>query len=600
VPTLRPIRIAPPTKGLTDFPERSPGNDGWSTQALNVEFHTGGVTTRGGSRRVVNNVYTQGGTARNVAVKVVKSFRARGWRDLVAIGYVPLAGGEANSERIDVRGLVSGDTFDPGFSDEVMAANAAAVNSNRGSRWDACVFWPWHRFAPDLVVCTDNQGQGNPNPSVFLSNWQQREMEPLVGINRTLVPFHGGAPMPPPTPTADDPGTYTTASLRARYCRVHANRLVLGNINGMNVNGLPNSQNAALWASNIGDHRGFCLENVFMVAGETSAITGLAEWRNDLAVFRTGTIGLFRLNQQLSSDYRHVVKERGCIAHSTILDDVGGAAMFLAPDGFYAFTGSPGLEHLSAPIQRTLRQAIGNAGDFIGGAHAVHFPRNRQVWLTVPMGQDSPEMTFVMDYNYSPPAWSFFEFQTAAYGSANPRKRVGGFATSFDGQRLFGVSHRVTGTIDYEEFNQPRAIDDQAAGTSIGFMSRWESGPIDFGKNAVNRWRYCRPTIRPQGAYNHTWWWRRDGQTFNGGGNHNGQSVDVSMAGVGGGLALGAFVLGTGRIGQAEDHSVRLDVYAGGVGRYGRVGIETNASAADRRFDIRGVEIDVLDRRLRR
>tara|TARA_Y100000310_G_scaffold124081_1_gene122825 strand:- start:1946 stop:3061 length:1116 start_codon:yes stop_codon:yes gene_type:complete len=371
----------------------------------------------------------------------------------------------------------------------------------------------------------------------------------------------------------------------------------------MKANGIPNNDKAAIWYSNLADGLGWPLDNIILPnAGDQTEVTGLAEWQNHIVVFRRGSISLFKLTgvgPTQTPQYWQVVRGRGCIAHDTILDDIQGMTMFLAADGFYGFNGSGSLVYLSRPIERTLRAAIQDSGEGLEASHSVHFQRNRQVWLTVPSWEDGADRVFVMDYSYSPPVWSIFEFRTAA-GVAGRVRRQGGFVTNSEGQRLYGITYETNGTIDYHEFNQPISTDDQNAAVEIGFISRWESGPVEFGNAHVNRWRYIRPTIRPQGNYTHTFWWRRDGQSFNGGGNHNGQSVDASMAAQGGGNTLGAFVLGTDRIGAAEDHQIRLDVHVGGIGRYGRIGIETVGSTANRAFDIRGLEIDVMDRMVRR
>jgi len=56
---------------------------------------------------------------------------------------------------------------------------------------------------------------------------------------------------------------------------------------------------------------------------------------------------------------------------------------------------------------------------------------------------------------------------------------------------------------------------------------------------------------------------------------------------------LGAAQLGAARLGSTAHHSKRIDVTRGGVGRLGRVGV----TGTGKRFDIRGFEVDVIEKK---
>ena len=628
----RTIRVGPPVKGLTDFPEHSGPEH--STIATNVEFRHGGVSTRKGSRRVLNNFYQDSGaTARDCVVKLVKGIRGVTFGQVMVVGLVPLAGVEAFEERLILAYFTDGSHPAVGAADappllsaQLRAPNRATVNVGPGFRWDACLFNHMTQANPLLVVCSDTRIDADPgadDATVYVAWWNQIPiMFEMTGVQRVStaallgIPFHKGVFAA--SRFADDPGNYVTVGLRARFCRSHGARLVLGNIGHVKAAGMPEGAESFLWFSNYGDLQGWPLDNLVPpLSGDTGPITGLGENGRDLIVFRRNSVSVFYHPGELPDNwsYRQVVRDRGCVAHSTIIDNVEGRTLFLAADGFYAFDGSPSLLYLSKPIERTLRRALEAQG--AGAAWAVHYPAARQVWLAIPTAAATPDLIFVMDYGHAEsawgegasPVWSIFEYQVGAWAAGAQKKRLCGMAAAgaLDGAlpqgtpfpTLFGIGQRASGTIDYEQFDVGDAIDEQGAATPRGFVSEWESGPVQFGKGDVDRWRFLRPTIRPQGNFSNTVWWRRDGQAYNGGGNDNGQSTTVSMAAQGGGNTLGAFVLGTDRIGAAEDHQVRVDVHSGGVGRYGRFGIRTNGSNS-RKFDIRGVEIDVLDKGVRR
>jgi hypothetical protein len=242
-------------------------------------------------------------------------------------------------------------------------------------------------------------------------------------------------------------------------------------------------------------------------------------------------------------------------------------------------------------------------GGDMGGAHAVHYPKKRQIWVAIPGKGGVPTTAFIMDYRFGykgAPAWSVFEFQTSTWNDGGQRKRHGGFCTNEGGTMLYGVHTDGNGRPGYEQYDVADASDHQK-GTPFGFRSRWESGPVGYNSNSSYRWRFIRPMIRPTMDATITGWWRHDEQPFDGGNDLNGQSVTFAPDDDSGGAALGAFVLNTDRLGGAEDHSKRLDVFAGGICRYGRIGFQTFAGAEtgtrSNKFDIRSAEIDVLPRR---
>lgn len=597
----RTIRVGPPVRGLTDFPEHSTPEH--STQALNVEFTGGGVATRRGTRRMVTDLYTQGGVARAATVKLVRSFADAGNNGfglpMTAVGFVPTAGGDADEERLMILTADAGVVLDQA---QLHAAQAQFTNDSPSSRWDSCLFFQASRRRPDLIVCTDHLDAAAATVRTFN---RINGFGSVVGVNRTANPFHGT--IVNPSPTADDPGDYTIVAglpLRARFCRTHRSRLVLGHFAAQNWLGVaPPDLRATIWISNTGDANGWCLENIVQPqSGDATPITGLGEWQQHIVVFREASASLYWMTGPLpdSAVYRQVVTGRGCVAHGTILDDVLGMTIFLAADGLYGFNGTPEPKYLSAPIERSLRAALD--AQPVSGAYAVHYPLRRQVWLVVPRSGPVPNWAYVMDYGVTPPAWSEFEFWTGVGAVGGGAMRLGGIGARNDGMRVYGVTHGLTGTLDYEQFDTGDAVDGQN-GTEVGFLSRWESGPIGFGRADVNRWRYLRPTIRPQGNHAATLWWRRGGQRFDEA-SLNAQSTTASMDGEGGGNGLGAFVLGTDPLGAAEDHQLRVDVHSGGRGRSGRVGIQSvGAGAAPvvrRKFDVRGIEIDVFDEAVRR
>jgi len=600
VATPRVIQIGAPTHGLTDFPERATPEH--STQALNVEFSGGGAASRRGTLNMQNSFYVNGG-AQASTVKLVKSFRL-GTNKVQSgvVGLVPLAGAAANAEILIVREQAN---FGGGFGGmvgnvELTAANAE-TNESAGSRWDACV------FDRRLIVCTDHDIRNTA--TVFYSDPRANRMFALSGdtgpINRTLEPFHQGGGEGADSPYSDDPGNYAVMAeddISARFCRSQGGRLILGNLRDIKIHGNQISP-SAIWYSNLLDVRGWPIDNVHVpTGGDTGPVTGLASRGDHTVVFREGSISLFRVEGPYRTTYRQVVNDRGCIAHSTIVDDAGGMACFLAGDGFYGFDGRT-THHLSAPISRTMQAAIEGGG--VGGAHAIHYPKKRQIWLAMPDKGGAPRRVFVMDYRFGykgDPAWSIFEFQNSTWGHAATRRGLGGFCTNDAGTKLYGVTVDNNGLVDYNLFDHKSAQDDQE-NTPFVFRSRWESGPVGYNSNSIYRWRFIRPMIRPTMDNDLDCWWRTDEQAFNADGSLNGQSVTFAPddGGAAGGN-LGAFVLGTDRLGESEDHSKRLDVHSGGICRYGRIGVQTRGGAGGGgnlgdQFDVRSAEIDVLARR---
>ena len=598
---VRTLRIGPPVRGLSDFPEHASPEH--STQALNVEFRYGGVSTRRGTVRKANSIYLDsGGTARAVTVKLVKPVGLLRGSEMVAIGLVPTAGVEDNEERLLIRWLVDGSANGNPAGSLQLQAPHAEVNVSPTSRWDATQFHQMHKAEPDLVVCTDHATDANGHTHVvnFVNALSSSR---LVGINRTASAYHGT--VVPGSPYADDPGTYVTSGISARYCRAHRGRLVLGNIRNVKAMGIApgRAMEAAIWVSNFADAFGFATEYIYLPRhSNVGAVTGLASWQDNIVVFRRGSVALFQLQMQSAASgvLREVVHDRGCVAHSTIIDDVEGMCVFLAGDGLYGFNGSPSPVYLSGGIERTLRQSL--EGEFLGAAWAMHYAFARQVWLGVPSGANTPDRVFIMDYGQSPPAWSVFEFENLAWQDGQNRHRIGGMVVSPKYSDIYGVQHRVVGagvvgTVDYNQYDVGDAIDNQGSALPTGFRSQWESGPVNFGKNDVDRWRYVRHTIRPTNT-DTTAWWRRGGQRFDNGA-LNGQSTTLSTAAQGGGNGLGVFVLGTDFLGAAADHQVRLDVHTGGTGYSGHIGVRTTAGTSHK-FFIQGVEIDTLDKGVRR
>lgn len=596
----RIVKIGPPTRGLTDFPEHASPEH--STQALNVEYVNGGVSTRRGTELVKDDFYTQGGSARTATIKLVRQFVVGpGRSEMTVVGFVPTAGGDANSERVIVDSQEDFMRFDPpalpGQHAQLTAANPR-TNQGTHSRWDACM------FMETIVVCTD---MGDNNfPQVFYKKPGQGFV-PLDGfftgpVDRTRFPFHQGGDNPS-SAASDDPGNYEFMAgrpMRARFCRVARNRLFLANLDDPKLP-LPDaffSGRAALWYSNLEDIRGWRLDGIHLPAsGDQGAITGLATRGDHVVVFRAASVSLFRVDGPGHNEfvYRQVVSGRGCVANSTILDDVSGMTCFMSQDGFYGFDGSKLIE-LSAPIRPTIRKAIEASGDWPAGAHATHYPLRNQVWLSIATKGAAPDTVFVMDYrngHAGSPAWSMFEFQTAAWAVGGQLKRLGGFCTNSTGTEMYGVTIGSNNRGDYEKFDMGDAADHQG-GSEVGFTSRWESGPVDYNSNSVKRWRYIRPMIRPTMDSSMTGWWRTDEQGFDGVQFHF-QSVQFAPDDDSGGAALGAFVLNTGRLGAAEDHGKRLDVHSGGLCRYGRIGVQTNGTV-NHKFDVRSSEIDTLQR----
>ena len=583
------MRVGPLTKGLTDFPEHT-GPD-WCTQALNVEFVNGGVTTRRGMQRIVSDFYASAAT-----VKLVKAFPlvernspvAPMGGEIVVVGIVPTAGGDAKSERVLIRHLSNG-SLDGRMRDTELIAPTDDTNPSPRSRWDACVMREPHRSQMTVIVCTDHVSQ--KTTTVFRSNEFLFTMNPLVPINRVAQPFHGGREVA--IGEEDDAGAYTVLPPRARYCRVIAERLVLGGFD--QFDGLREVTGDSIWFSNLGDSRGWPLDNVVRPAsGDVGPVTGLAEHRGEILVFRANSISRFRIESGLHATgyLRQVVTGRGCVAHSTIIDNVNGSTLFLAQDGFYAFNGT-GLEYLSKPIERRLKLALGSGR--AGGAWAVHYPLRRQVWLFVPDTNGHADHGFIWDYHYN--AWSEYEFQRGAWSDGTTRKEICGAAVSPSGRGIWGVTTDAGGRLDYDRFDRMHAADVNDAGNSIGFRSVWESNAINYGKNAISRWRYLRPIVRPTGSHNLTAWWRRDGQAYDAFSLNN-QSNNFA-ADAEGGAALDAFVLDTDELAGDVDLSARIDINKNGIGRDGHVGIRTSATAYER-LDVRGFEIDLIDRTLRR
>jgi hypothetical protein len=594
----RPFKIGPPTRGLTDFPERATPEH--STQALNVEFSGGGVATRRGTDLISESFYSDSGAAnRSTIVKLVKSFQQGSSNaETVVVGLIPTAGAEDNEERLLIR---KQENFGGLASHQLNAPNFFSVDS-ASSRWDACM------FNGNLVVCTDTNRSEHPQVHYSIRGDWDRVVS-LSGadhgpVNRSMFPYHAGEAAD--SGHSDDPGTYdfmAGRAFRARYCRAHKGRLILAHFDMIKLPlGLHgNMAKSILWYSNVFDVQGWPIENIYLpVEGDQGAITGLAERSGSVVVFRESSISLYRINNPgpLGQTYRQVISDRGCIAHSTIIDDVNGMTCFLSNDGFYGFDGSR-LHHLSAPISRTMQSIIENGS--LGGAHAIHYVKKRQVWLAVPGKGVAPDHVLVMDYRFGhkgAPAWSVFEFQAASWDDGQFKVSLGGFCTNNGSSEIYGVIVGSDGIADYERFDVGDATDQQNGSTN-GFRSRWESGPIRYGDGTVDRLRYIRPTVRPTMDRAITAWWRHDEQPPDEADDFNGQSVTFAPDDDSGGVALGAFVLNTDRLGGAEDHAKRLDVHSGGLGRTFRVGFQTDA-AAGYKFDIRQLRLDVLKRRTRR
>ena len=591
----RTIRTGPPVRGLTDFPEHAAPEH--STQALNVEFVRGGVSTRQGCERVGGAVVKDSLDAdvNDVAVKLLEAIEIDfNW--LVAFGFVPRSGEEEDSEQIYLRWY---STFagagNPAFDQIITAANA---NRDVSSRWDSCLFQQLHRKKPDLIVCTDNIAPKAAN--LLVSNWDGLggpKMDEVTGINRVAVPYHGNVVNP--SAYADDPTTagYSTSAMKARFCRPHEGRLILAHIHNSVDPLVPPNARAMIWYSNFGDAMGWPVENIYPAwENDHTKITGLGSWNGNIVVFRESSIGLFRLVGG-SPTYKHAVNGRGCIAHATITEDVNGAIVFLASDGIYAFSGSSQLTHLSKHIERTLRGILEAQPEAVRGAHATHYQKARQVWFAFPQNSGEPDIVLVMDYNYNEPAWSMFTYSGS--GDDPGRRQICGLSASPDGQSMVSIMERQeSGLLDYARMDSGTTdFDDE--GDPLAVRSLWESGPIEYNTNGVDRWRHLRLALRPMGSHTMTAWWRRDEQAYNDD-TLNGQSQ--GFVPTPGGVLLGAFVLGVDRLGSSEDHSVRVDIHRGGVGRYGRVGVKSPDTPTDTTspMDIRGFELDVLDKQTRR
>jgi len=380
------VKIGPPTRGLTDFPEHASPEH--STQALNVEFVNGGVSTRRGTQSIRGDFYTQGGVPRAATIKLVRQFRLGPNRtEMTVVGFVPTAGADALSERIMV------DTQEdfmrvvfpplPATHQPLSAVGVMGVVQATDSRWDACV------FMNTLVVCTDLAVIGRAQVhykrlGLFFAPLDGARAGP---VDRTLIPFHQGGDNPH-SPASDDPGNYSFMAgrpMRARFCRVAQSRLFLANFHDPKFPAGWREGSSSVWYSNLEDVRGWRTDSIHLpVSGDQGPVTGLATRGSHIVVFRSASISVFRVDGPGPQEfvYRQVVSGRGCVAHSTIIDNVSGMTCFLSQDGFYGFDGSQMLE-LSAPIRRTIRHAIeANVGN-VAGSHATHYPLKNQVWLSI-------------------------------------------------------------------------------------------------------------------------------------------------------------------------------------------------------------------------
>lgn len=614
----RLLRMGPPVRGLTDFPEHAEPEH--STQAKNVEFRFGGVRARSGSVMVRSAFYADSAAVNAPAtIKMVKPFHptyapGASGGGYVVVGLVPLAGAEAFEERLILARIgdgqyPTGGGIYPTCSTQVHSPDVATVDYTAADRWDGCTFWPIRDTDPKFVACTSNVDLAvpsvhilgdvdyDPTAGVLLGAGFRQ----IYGINRTATPYNDGVTY------FDDPGPYAAGPIRARFCRPHKNRLVLGNIGSQQLASAASDLSARVWVSNFGDARGWPIPNLVPVHDkDMTPLTGLGVWMGNVVVFRSGSIGLFRMDG-LSPYYREVCTERGLASHSTIVEDVNGSTIFLGWDGVYAFSGSSELQYLSRPIERTLRQYMAQ----FPSAHATHYPKARQIWFGIHTGQSgakadyanqAPDLVFVMDYNYNPPVWSTFEWKG---GGADPRSQIGGFVTNQNGQAIYGfktvapIAPTTWRVNDYVQFDSGGTVDNSGGPPTrpSTYDCLWESGPFQYGMNEIQRWRYIRPMIR-QSVGTATVGWRKDGLGY-------GQMLNDSQ---GQSLALnqntsnlvGAFVLGTGRLAGAEDTSVRVDVFKGGTGRYGRVSVRSTCSSSGGQFDVRGLEIDEIDKLARR
>ena len=193
----RIVKIGPPTRGLTDFPEHASPEH--STQALNVEYVNGGVSTRRGTQLIRADFYKQGGgwPSQRATIKLVRQFSlGPNSSEMTVVGFVPTSGGDSGQERIlvDVQEnlhATSAVLLPPGEHSMLTAADGWALKRS-SSRWDACM------FMDSLVVCTDHLspfGAGDI-PRVHYKT-SGNIFGPLSGVftgpvDRTRFPFHQG------------------------------------------------------------------------------------------------------------------------------------------------------------------------------------------------------------------------------------------------------------------------------------------------------------------------------------------------------------------------------------------------------------------------
>jgi len=645
------LHVGPPVKGLMSNPERMQPEH--SSQALNVEFIRGGVTPRKGCNRT-NNITEDSAVV--ALCKVIQSAPAKGREGTATMitGFTKSARDADNNltsnafihcQLLDGGGAVTHSLDGSDFGALNNPDLVVPIRNDERSRFDACQFI--HGKLGQIVVVTappHTFGDEIGYPTVWWSSQPFRYFRPLTARYRGAsfteagrfhqggYPFHGnsgaafaeqgrdgdGALLEEDSkylasqgivaysPFVDDDGRFVGGLGRNYFhglrCRPHAGRLFFGNVaspttyndedrNLEKIHQVSGGQlSSCIWYSNYMDHEGYVLENIEPPPGlDETPVSALGLWNERLVVFQGQSINVFQLSGRALPDYRVANRERGCINHASVVEDVKGALLFASSDGLYAFQGSNQLEYISRPIEGDLKSA-GESRRGLEGMNATHVPGKRQVYFSFMETAVRPPRVYVMDYNYSPPSWSVFEYQAGTWRDAGKRRFFGGVAGY--GEELVGAAVR-TGAPGLDTYKMNAGTQDTTDGnTKEDFKSTWESAPILYNQNNMRRWRYIRPIVNPTNGQGPAAFWRMDEQAFNGDGELNRQSVELDVSGEGG-IVLGAAQLGAARLGSTAHHSKRIDVTRGGVGRLGRVGV----TGTGKRFDIRGFEVDVIEKK---
>ena len=618
-------------RGLHDFPEKAPL--GSAEEAVNVHLAFGGPSPRPGTG-VLNRI-TQGANA--LVGKGLWPWRTVSGALYLVAGYVDAVTGSGYLLVMQSNGVgiasfnlsaIAGD-----IANGNVGGNYAAAENDP---WGACVFQPaglpFDAGYNALIV-----GTSAPRNAAVLGNDTTASLWALVqsnlpgNVNGFLClpvtpldrpgggfPYWGNSGIAgadlgvPGTVLADDGGPYLGNSSRAvfndrpliggRAVMSYRGRLVVARLND-------GSNRSGLRFSNVGDlvvvqnhidqgpdviipanllrpvaWQGWPADNiVWLHDPDPSPITAMAVWRDFLVVCKSNSLHLCRFSSIIDFTVLQQIIGVGAVGPGGIATVHHGGKdilFFVSGDGLYAFDGQ--VRYLSGKIERRFRRHA----SYLGGALVALHPWLNQLWIQVGESREKSATTsgqtphwFV--YDYAKDDWTEYFFGgvfdaathlpfTGVPGAYEfpymlarvPRPGGGG------GAGLNVVVHGI-GNVDTAH---------EAAGSSVGFETRWQSQRVAYGKHQVRLWRYLRLDQQETGeAANVTAYWMLDNQS-RAAAIAAGQSTALSTIGANPGT-FGTMTFGNATFGERGYISIRVPM-GGGPARWFRFGVQTDQGTA--------------------